>query len=563
MKCCGVFNVLIALFVVTQLNAQLKVDPTFFSYPLEIKPKLNANFGEMRPNHFHMGLDLSTDSRENLPVYAPADGYIARIKIEQGGFGRAIYLNHPNGLTTLYAHMNRFIPEAELYLKARQYDSSTWAIDLNISEKVIPIKKGQLIGYSGNTGASQGPHVHFEIRDTKTENCYNPLRFKFPIVDYVAPSILKLAFYNRAKSIYEQVPKIVSLVKVGNSYKVPGLISLPFSDVFIGLFAIDRMNGVSNQYGVFKTELFHEDELISSFEMEDIGYDKTRYLNGHIDFTTRSKGGSYFQMLFPPINYGLRLYKPKAVPFSLAINKTPAAYMLKVYDAFGNTSTATFQLQGSALKQTETVVEGQKMIPGNVNIVEDDMVRFVFNEDAFYDSFSFSYTTVDAKGEDLISLTYKVANEHIPVHSYYTVSIKPNKNNAVIDPNKVLVRRTRQGKIEVKKAILEKDFYTARVRELGTFQLLEDRIPPVISSNIYSGQRLSGSSRITIDITDNNKTIKDFKATLDGQWLLFQPVGNRFFYYPDEHFSIGEHKLSIVVYDEVGNMSTKEWILSR
>ena len=141
MKCCRVFFVVLALLVVAQLNAQLKVDPTFFSYPLEIKPKLNANFGEMRPNHFHMGLDLSTDSRENLPVYAPADGYIARIKIEQGGFGRALYLNHPNGLTTLYAHMNRFISEAELYLKARQYDSSTWAIDLNISEKVFPIKK--------------------------------------------------------------------------------------------------------------------------------------------------------------------------------------------------------------------------------------------------------------------------------------------------------------------------------------------------------------------------------------------------------------------------------------
>ena len=548
---------------VTQLNAQVKVDPHFFSYPLELKPKLNANFGEMRPNHFHMGLDLSTDSRENIPVYAPADGYIARIKIEQGGFGRALYLNHPNGLTTLYAHMNRFIPEAELYLKARQYDSSTWAIDLNISEKVFPMKKGQLIGYSGNTGASQGPHVHFEIRDTKTENCYNPLRFMFPIVDHIAPSILKLAFYNRAKSIYEQVPKVVSLVKVGNSYKVPGLISLPFSDVFIGLFAIDRMNGVSNQYGIFKTELFHEEELISSFEMENIGYDKTRYQNGHIDYLTRSKGGAYFQMLFPPISYGLNLYKPKEVPFSMAINKSADAYMLKVFDAYGNMSSATFQLQGSELKQVEAVGEGQKMIPENVNIVEDDMIRFVFNDDAFYDSFHFRYTTVDDNAEDVISSTYKVANEHIPVQSYYKVSIKPNKNNAVTNLNKVLVRRTLRSKIEVKKAIPEKDFYTASFRELGTFQLLEDRIPPVISSNIYSGERLSGSSRITIDITDNNKTIKDFKATLDGQWLLFQPVGNRFFYYPDEHFPMGEHKLSVVVYDEVGNMSTKEWILSR
>ncbi len=563
MKCSQVFSVLLALLVVHQLNAQLKVDPSFFSYPLNLKPKLNANFGEMRPNHFHMGLDLSTDSRENVPVYAPADGYIARIKIEQGGFGRALYLNHPNGLTTLYAHMNRFIPEAEQFLKARQYDSSTWAIDITIPEKVLPIKKGQFIGYSGNTGASQGPHLHFEIRDTKTENCYNPLQFKFPIVDLIAPSLLKLAFYNRAKSIYEQVPKIVSLVKVGNSYKIPGVISLPYKDVFIGLVAIDRMNDVSNKYGIFKTELFHAGQFISSFEMEDIGYDKTRYQNGHIDYSTRSKGGSYFQMLFPPINYGLNLYRPKSVPNSIPISTSPTEYTLKVYDAYGNVSTAKFNIQGTESKQTEVAPEGQKMIPGNVNIVEDDMIRFVFNEDAFYDSFHFSYSTVADNSADLISSTYKVGGEHIPVHNYFSVSIKPTKKNTDIDPNKVLVRRSRLGKVEIKKAIQEKDFYTAKFRELGTFQLLEDQIPPVITSNIYSGERLSGSSRITIDITDNNKNIKDFKATLDGQWLLFQPVGNRFFYYPDEHFPLGEHKLSVVVYDEVGNMTSKEWIISR
>jgi len=563
MKSLGVFFILLAMLVGFKLNAQLKVESGSFSYPLNLKPRLNANFGAMRPNHFHMGLDLSTDSKENMPIYAVNSGYVSRIKIEQGGFGRALYVTHPNGFTSLYAHMNRFIPEIELYLERRQYELRSWAVDLNIPEKMLTVKKSQLIGYSGNTGSSMGPHLHFEIRNTETENCYNPLLFKFSIQDNIPPSLLKLAFYNRSKSIYEQVPKVVSLVKMGNSFEVPGVISLPFSDVFIGLEAIDRMDGESNQYGIFKTELFHSGQLVSSFEMDDISYDKTRYQNGHIDYSARSKGGPYFQMLFSPINYGLNLYKPKSVPNSIPISTSPTEYSLKVYDAYGNLSTAKFIIQRTEANQMEIASEGQKMIPGDVNIVEDDMIRFVFNEDAFYDSFHFNYTSLEANAQDVISSTYKVANEHIPVHSYYRVSIKPNKNNAVTDPSKVLVRRTRQGKIEVKKAILEKDFYTAGFRELGTFQLLEDRIPPLISSNIYSGQRLSGSSRITIDITDNNNTIRDFKATLDGQWLLFQPLGNRFFYYPDEHFLIGEHKLSIVVYDEVGNMSTKEWILSR
>jgi hypothetical protein len=350
---------------------------------------------------------------------------------------------------------------------------------------------------------------------------------------------------------------------MGNSYEVPGVISLPFSDVFIGLYAIDRMDGESNQYGIFKSELFHADQLISSFEMDDISYDKTRYQNGHIDYVTRSKGGAYFQMLFPPINFGLNLYKPKSVPNSIAISPSPAEYTLKVYDAYGNVSTAKFTIQGTESKQSEILPDGQKITPGDINILEDDMIRFVFNEDAFYDSFHLNYTTVEANVQDMISSTYKIANEHIPVHSYFTVIIKPNKKITAIDQNKVLVRLTRLGKVEVKKAILEKDFYTARFRELGAFDLLEDKTPPIITSNISNGEKLSASKRIVIDVSDNNKSVKEFKATLDGAWLLFQPKGNSFFYNPDEHFPIGEHKLSVVVYDEAGNMSTKEWILSR
>jgi murein DD-endopeptidase MepM/ murein hydrolase activator NlpD len=184
--------------------AQVNQSP-YFSYPLSVPPKLNANFGEMRPNHFHMGLDLNTLSRENLPVYAPADGFISRMKIETGGFGRAIYLDHPNGTTTLYAHMNRFIPTAEKYLEDQQYQQKTWKIDLTVPPNRFPVKKGQLIGYSGNTGASQGPHVHFEIRDTKTENCLNPLRFGLPPVDVTPPDLHRLVFYDRSKSLYDQL----------------------------------------------------------------------------------------------------------------------------------------------------------------------------------------------------------------------------------------------------------------------------------------------------------------------------------------------------------------------
>ena len=189
----------------------------YFQWPVATTPGLVANFGELRPNHYHMGLDCRTDGRENLPVLAAADGYIAKVNIDATGFGRAIYINHPNGTTTLYAHLNDFYPDLEEYIKAQQYRLHQWKIKLDIPANLFPINKGDFIAHSGNTGGSQGPHVHFEIRDTKTDKVLNPLLFGFPIEDNIAPEIVRLAIYNRRYSTYEQVPKIVALKKVNGS----------------------------------------------------------------------------------------------------------------------------------------------------------------------------------------------------------------------------------------------------------------------------------------------------------------------------------------------------------
>ena len=548
--------------------AQVKPEPPFFSYPLGINIKLNANYGEMRPNHFHMGLDLSTESRENLPIYAPADGYIARIKIEQGGFGRALYINHPNGLTTLFAHMNRFIPAAEQYLRLKQYEQESWKIDLIIPEGVIPLKKGELIGYSGNTGASQGPHVHFEIRDSKTENCYNPLRLRFPINDQSPPIIYRLLFYNRDKSVYEQSPLSVPLLKVGNVYKPAGIITLPYSNTFIAVQAIDKITGAPNQYGIFKAELFSRQNLITSFALDSIGYEKTRHLNGHIDFLSRFKGGGYYQMLFPPTEIAPGIYAEGAkkyieLPSTPSTSSTPSTFTLIISDAADNVSTAIFDLQADIKKVTEINHIGDLMTPGNVNVYENDLIRFVFKEDAFYDAFHFNCNATYLGGKEVVSSLFQALPEYIPVQSYFSVSIKPNRAFALINPDRIVMQRTYRGKTELKKASLERGFFTASFRDFGFFKLLEDLSPPLITANVFNGKVINSSTRIVLDITDNNRIIKDFRATLDGKWIMFLPAGNRFSYFPDQQLPPGEHKLSVVVYDEAGNMATKEWILNR
>src|SRR4051812_23950804 len=178
----------------------------YFRNPLDIPIQLAANFGELRPNHFHMGLDIRTQQRENLRVYAAAEGYVSRVKIERFGFGHAIYITHPNGYTTLYAHLNDLYEPLNNYLREKQYAEQRWEQDFELRPDQFPVVKGQFVAYSGNTGGSAGPHLHFEIRDTKTEKNLNPWLFDFGLTDHIKPSIFRLYYYDRRYSTYQSGP---------------------------------------------------------------------------------------------------------------------------------------------------------------------------------------------------------------------------------------------------------------------------------------------------------------------------------------------------------------------
>lgn len=554
------FLYLLSIHAVLFTAAQSSQSQGSLTYPLLIKPKLNASFGEMRPNHFHMGLDLSTEAKENLPVQAPADGYIARIKIESGGFGRAIYVNHPNGTTTVYAHMNRFLPAVETYVEKKQYEQESWKIDLQVPVGLFKVKRGQVIGYSGNTGSSEGPHLHFELRDTKTEHCLNPLTNGISVEDHVSPEPKQLAFYDYEKSIYEQSPLLVALTKKGNGYAPAGPIDLPFEKVVVGIVANDRSDGSSNPNGIYQALLKQGEQKLAGFTLEKVSYDFTRNINAHIDYAHRFKGGNYIQLLHRPKFFQEHVYASHATsPFLLNTN-TVQRYEIQIADAHQNTSVVSFGLRKSGLQIKQTL-SGQQMAYNQKNTFQHNGIRFEFSPDAFYDAFHMQVTSTAPQHVSEKSNAYLVQPPYIPVNSLFRVSIQSSK--ADLDTSKMLIRKTVKNKTEIKKAVFDGFGFSAMFREFGTFQLIEDLVSPVVQFNLQKGSSVKKGSLISIAVSDNNKSISSFEARSDGKWLMFKPAGMRYQYQVDEHLPVGEHLLKVVVVDEAGNKSVAQLLFKR
>jgi murein DD-endopeptidase MepM/ murein hydrolase activator NlpD len=554
------------------LSAQTSVknvSVNYFTYPVKAKPALAANFGELRPNHFHMGLDCKTDQKENRPVVASADGYVAKVKIEPYGFGRAIYINHPNGLTTLYAHLNNFFPALEVYVKEQQYKLEQWSIFIDVPEDLLPVKQGDLIAYSGNTGGSQGPHMHFEIRDTKSERVLNPSLFNFPINDNVPPSLLRLAVYNRNLSTYSQTPKLFSLKYSGGVYQPTSPIILTYDKVSFGFSGHDRYAGSTNNNGVFEGEIYFDNILMSSFRLDSISYEDTRYVNAHIDYKLKAGGGPYVQHLSRLPGYPVGVYKDGASDGMITLTDDSIHDVrVVISDAKANASEIQFKIKrNNVLLNIDGSLPDQQenFEPGSVNIFERDDIQLVLDEKALYDSLRFTYTETPSSTPGAISKLHHVQSGLIPVQDSFSIKIKPNALLKDEDTGHVIMVREWGGKTEVFKPVYIDDWYAGKFRNFGNFQLVKDESPPsVYAYNLKENAVLTSATQIMFTIKDNYEDLQNFRARLDGKWLRFSnDKGKTFIYRFDEKCQPGLHELTISVQDIAGNTTTKSYHFTR
>lgn len=483
--------------------------------------QLVANFGEIRANHWHMGLDIRTQHKVNVPVHAAADGYIARVSIEPGGFGQAVYVNHPNGYTTVYGHLNSFVAALADYVKQKQYEQQSWNVNLLIPSNLFPVKKGDLIALSGSTGASEGPHVHFEIRDTKTENCLNPLLFNFPVADAVPPSVMRLALYDRNRSTWEQSPQLFAVRKVGSIYTVAGNAIRTGSDkVSFAIGAVDHFTGSANPNGIYSAEIMVDGAPISGFALDDISYNDTRYINAQLDYPYKARGGPSLQHVTP-------LPGAQKVAYHLfngdgAIHlkdNSPHQVVIEVKDANDNTSRVQFTLQyDESLAKNYTVKTGDRFLPNNVDIFESPNFELYTTERTIYDTIAVDYTESSNGAANSISPLFKFFGSTIPCHDSVSVRIKATENISSDWKDRIVIKNVCGERNYVEKGKWHNGFYSAKFRQFGTYQAFIDREPPTVNT---PPANLSKASRIVFVPHDNFNTITSFRAELDGNWLRF------------------------------------------
>lgn len=549
--------------------AQTKNYPQqYFRNPLDIPLQLVANFGELRANHWHMGLDIRTQQRENLPVMAAAEGYIARIKIEPGGFGRALYINHPNGLTTLYAHLNDFAPALEQWVKAEQYKRQSWEVELEVPRQLFPVTRGQFIAYSGNTGGSAGPHVHFEIRETATDKCLNPMLFGFPIPDAVPPTISRIALYDRNKSIYAQTPQLIGLRKAGTNWQPASgnLLTTASNKVSFAISAIDRFSGYTNPNGIYCARILMDGLLLSEFELDRIDYNETRYLNASTDYRLHAAGGPWLQHLSRMPGDTSQVYHHTPTDGVLYLTDTATHEIrIDVMDAAGNETSVAFSVRYNPGRAVNYSPAAAQLVPNQVNVVEQDGFELYTSEFAVYDTVNLGFTQTNAGATGALSPLLTAAGATLPVHDSVRVRIKvPDTLNAALQ-QKLVIKGVAGSRTVVMPAKANNGWASAKFRQLGSYQLIADTLPPTINApgtgSVVDARKLK---RLVFTPRDNMDKIASFRAEVDGQWLRFtNDKGRTWIYNFDEMFPAGEHTLRVVVRDVAGNETVKEWRVMR
>ncbi len=541
---------------------------TTFIAPLKIPISLSADFGELRSDHFHSGLDIKTQGVTGKEVVAAASGYIYRITVSPGGFGKALYIRHPSGYSTVYGHLGKFSQEIDSYVKEQQYLKKSFLITLMPPTDLFQVKQGEVIAYSGNSGSSGGPHLHFEIRKSDSEIPVNPMFFELGTVDNIRPVIEKLAIYpvNRNTLINSHNRKrFVNVTGSNGKYSIAADPEISISgEAGFGIRTYDLIDEGTNRCGVYSTELLIDSIPLYKNMMDAFSFDESRYINSHIDYETYQRDHIFIERTYVLPNDRLSTYK-NLVNKGVFLFDDSRVHTVEIIvsDIDGNRSVLSFRVRSVPMDNTASrkpSEEENNMMPySKSNSFETEKISVSIPSGALYDTIYFTYRE-SARTKGMLSSLHSLHNEHTPLHKPATLTLKPD----TILPgkkSKMLIIRLDEGwKKTAINSGWDGDYLTAEIRSFGNYYAGIDTIPPEISpKGLTQGINLSGRKEMKIRITDDLSGINYYEPLIDGKWALFEyDQKNNILVYtfdPEKIQQGSKHNLTLRVADNKNNIS--------
>ena len=547
----------IFLFSSLNLLSQTTVEDSF-DVPIRIPLYVAGSFGELRPNHFHAGVDFSANYKTGDPIFAPEDGVVTRIKVSSFGYGKALYLKHANGFTTVYGHLSGYEKNIHAYVLKNHYELELFEMELFPLANELPVKKGSVIGYIGNTGGSGGPHLHYEIRNTQTEHILNPITvsLKKKVKDTEQPIINGVFIYPLTnETVIDENTNFfeVALRKNNNSY-VSNVLNVSGA-VGFGINTHDTQDGSRGKNGIYKLITYVNGSKNFEVVFDEFAFDDSKYLNQYIDYKYYQLTGNRIQKLFVMNDLPLSLIKTIKNKGQLLFNTAgDVNYKIEVYDAHDN-------------KQTiEIPIRYKESAPVNKNATEgkyiDYLKDYVFEEKnvaAEWDARTFFedvYLNITFKENGIV-----LHKDEYPVQKNINIKIRvpddfENKDQTFIgkvDGNKVKFFETWKR---------ETDF-RIRTKELGTYELVTDQTKPTITF-MNDKPNFTAEDLLVFEIADESSGIGKYAGFLNNKWVLFDydyKTKKLVHNLSDKKFVLGENVLRLEVTDRVGNNTTFEKII--
>lgn len=526
--------------------------------PMDIPVLLSGNFGELRSNHFHSGIDFKTQGVEGKPIHSVQDGYVSRISVSPWGYGNGLYITHPDGTTTVYGHLQKFSQKITAYLKEKQYEQESFNVNLSLTPDELPVKEGELVALSGNTGSSGGPHLHFEVRDTETEEPMDPIEYyKDLIKDTQAPKIQGIMVYSMpGKGVVNGSRRKLELKPVtakNGKQTLNGKIEA-WGEIGLAVKGYDYMDNTSNIYGIKDITLTADSQVIFHSNLDRFAFDESRYLNSFTDFEEWKEHRSFYIKSF--VDPGNRLRFIESLNRGILTIDEPRTYHLtyQLADAFGNTTQLSIQIEGKEQPIPEVDTENTELFHWwSDNRFGAKGIRLTIPKGNLYDDLYFHYSVKEDSAA--LGATHILHNKPVAFHKSAKLSLRL-QTDTLDNKQQYGIVRLQNGRRSWTGGVYRNGWVDADIKEMGSYTLGQDLVPPTITP--LNPETWVSKQAIALRLSDNLSGVQTYRGEIDGQYVLFEMNSKSVitYHFDKERLARGKHTLKLVVTDACGNQST-------